>query len=168
MSNELESKSEVSFKGKLTFGYYKKFSFYHVRKKFLLILPILFIALTILFSRIFDTNIILLPLFFSIITASIPIIVFYIRIEGAYYSDSLLKLEQSYVADTDGICIKTEQTNAKFLWSDIIAGKEYKDMFILYVSKIKAIIIPKSFFSKEEDIKHFKSLIIEKLKFFKV
>ena len=164
MSNNL--KEEVSFKGKLTFEDYRKSSFYHSRNRFLKTLLILFISYTLVFwgiyTKRFDTTAILLALSCSIVTEIFLIITTYFRIKSVFYSESLLKLEQNYFANMDGISIKTEQTNALYLWNDIIASKEYKDMFILQVSKIKAMVIPKRYFSSEDDIKCFKSLIIEK------
>ncbi|WP_420796986.1 YcxB family protein [Alkalihalobacterium alkalinitrilicum] len=51
------------------------------------------------------------------------------------------------------------RSNNFFDWSDIHFEREYEMMFLLYISKHKAIILPKRFFELNDDIDLFKIIV---------
>ncbi|WP_066190363.1 YcxB family protein [Gracilibacillus timonensis] len=66
----------------------------------------------------------------------------------------------NYKINGSGITqIISPYTNTYFDWNNIIKGYENEDMFRLYISNNKAIILPKRFFKSKEDIMAFKQLI---------
>ena len=171
MNSEPGNTCEVSFEGNVSLKDYQKANFYHARTRFLWSALIYFVAVLIAVRGIvgyLDALFVLLSLAGAVILILLLILIAYLRVKSAYNSDATRKLRQHYVADLDGISFSTEQSSANLSWNDFIAVKEHKDIFVLYVSKVKILIIPKSFFKSEEDITRFKSLIAENCRTSKV
>ena len=81
------------------------------------------------------------------------------RIRREYKSDRLIKNEIRYMITNDGINQQVKSSNSHLEWNDFIATFEHKDMFRLYISKHKAIVLPKRYFSSNEDRIYFKHIV---------
>jgi hypothetical protein len=82
-----------------------------------------------------------------------------IRAAKEYKSDQLLQNEIFLSVSSEEIQQKVRRSVNHFQWSDILAAHEHKDMFRLYISKNKAILIPMTFFTSKEELEQLKSLI---------
>ena len=80
-----------------------------------------------------------------------------------YDQNPMLKQKMKYVISTNTIRLTSEQLQSKYSWEEIRSTVEYKDMFLLYVTKTSALILPKRYFQTKEDISQFKALLQEKL-----
>lgn len=86
-------------------------------------------------------------------------IVLYYRSTSEYKSDTQIKSEITYIFSGENIYQKKGKSNAHFEWNDIISVYEHQDMYLLYVSKYKAIIVPKRFFVAEGQEELFKQIV---------
>ena len=80
-----------------------------------------------------------------------------------YKSEPSIKGEMTYISSDEGIRLKCESSDAFFKWEEIQKAILVRDMFILYVTIMKAIVIPTRFFDSEEDIDLFKNIISENM-----
>jgi uncharacterized membrane protein (DUF485 family) len=163
----IDENKGITFGGTLSAKEFIRYNFYH-SKKFIILYFWLILLMSLGFLGIkFSGQGIALTLIGSLITVviGIPIfcIVIYFRARKEFNSDQLIKSEIQYVANDDGINQKRGKSNSYFEWNDIISSYEDKELFRLYVSKNKAIIIPKRYFSSEEDLLLFKRLITKHL-----
>ncbi|RIW36070.1 YcxB family protein [Bacillus salacetis] len=84
-----------------------------------------------------------------------------IRAGKEYTSDQLIKNEIFLTISPEEIQQKIRKSVSYFQWSDILSVHEQKDMFRLYISSNKAILIPKTFFKSQDEIEQLRSLIKE-------
>lgn len=82
-----------------------------------------------------------------------------IRAANEYKSDQLIKSEISLILSPQEIEQKIRRSTNYYPWSEIIAAYEHKDMFRLYISKNKAILIPKTFFTSQDEMEQLKELV---------
>ncbi|WP_216828089.1 YcxB family protein [Alkalihalobacterium elongatum] len=54
---------------------------------------------------------------------------------------------------------QTGKSNNFFDWRDIHLAREYEKMFLLYISKHKAIILPTRFFESKDNLDLFKIIV---------
>ncbi|TRM12177.1 YcxB family protein [Lentibacillus cibarius] len=85
-----------------------------------------------------------------------------------YESDRLVKNEASYTFSSEGINQQIRRSNNFFEWSDIRLALEREEMFLLYVSKRKAIILPKRFFGSDDEFDLFKNIVSKNIETSKV
>ncbi|WP_170138910.1 YcxB family protein [Oceanobacillus chungangensis] len=86
------------------------------------------------------------------------------RTQKEYKSDRLIKSDLSYTINKEGINQKVRKSNNYIEWEDIYKFYEKKDMFLAYVSRNKAIILPKRYFNTYDEIVTLKNLVRERLK----
>ncbi|MGD7044819.1 YcxB family protein [Jeotgalibacillus proteolyticus] len=86
-----------------------------------------------------------------------------IRTSREYNSDQLIQKEITYTFTPKEIQQKFDRSVGYFEWNQIQNVHENKDMFRLYVSKAKAIILPKRFFNSNAEIELLKKLVRDKL-----
>ncbi|TFB22898.1 YcxB family protein [Filobacillus milosensis] len=79
-----------------------------------------------------------------------------------YKSDQLIQEEMTLSIGPKGIEQKIRNSKTLFEWKHFIKFKEHPQLFQLYVSKNKALIIPKHFFETDEEIKQFKHEVEER------
>lgn len=157
---------EISISGTLTYAVFKKYNWYHKRKIVIGYFVFAFLCFIYVFSNFVSGVWFLvypIVIFLSLITSGIIslILLFLVfwKARQEYKSDKIIKNEVSFVIDNKGINQKVRSSNANIEWSDILVAKENKDMFRLYISKNKAIVLPKRFFISKEDIHTVKTLI---------
>ncbi|XXM71339.1 YcxB family protein [Lysinibacillus sphaericus] len=81
------------------------------------------------------------------------------RAAKEYKSDQLIQNEIYLTITTEEIQQKVRRSVHHIQWSDILAAHEHQDMFRLYISKNKAILIPTTFFNSPNEIEKLKELI---------
>ncbi|MFD1361408.1 YcxB family protein [Lentibacillus salinarum] len=160
--------NEVSINGKLTYEDIKKYSKYHSQKivvSYFLISAVVSLAvfMLILPVSLYWVCLIYLPISLIISTASTLTLVFLARLNSRreYESDRTAKSEVTYVINNQGILQKRGKSNTHFEWDDIIKAYENKELFRLYISKNKAIVMPKRFFNTKNDVELFKNIVRE-------
>lgn len=157
-------KQSVDFGGALRLEEFIKYNQYHM-KNFNNRFMISSFIFCILFFSLMDLQIGFLSLLFmSLITVVITRFLIInkiteIRSKKEYESDKILQNEIRYIADEDGINQKVKRTNFLFEWEDILLIKKYNDLYCLYVSKNKAIVIPIRYFDSEKEIQIFEKII---------
>lgn len=177
MSNiDIDTNRELSVSGTLTFKEYKKFSSFHTRRwikwlvlsTFILFFPLITYILYNPGDIFYFEKMAAIFLVSSTVSVSISVIFFLyakgiIRIKASreYKSDQLIKNEFTYTFNENGINQKRGKSITYIEWNDIVSIQEYPPMFLIYVSKNKAIVLPKRFFKINEEIKLFKEIIIE-------
>ncbi|WP_085994236.1 YcxB family protein [Oceanobacillus senegalensis] len=178
MENE---NAEMMLTGNITYEDFKKHNAYHTRKfligHFLLEVMVLsalivyfFNEIGIFLSFVFGYSIFLAwisiivvsLLISSVIAVPLTLVLILLlksRVRKEYQSDTQIKRDVSYVISNQGIHQKRGRSNTYFEWGDIVQAYEHKEMFRLYVSKNKAILLPKRFFRTNKDVDVFKNMI---------
>ncbi len=67
-----------------------------------------------------------------------------------YRSDPLMQQEVFYTINAEGIYQKVRKSEMLTRWEDILSIHETKNLFLFYISKNKAIVIPHKFLLKNE------------------
>jgi hypothetical protein len=173
---DLGAKRELSVSGTLTSKEYKKFSSFHTGKWiiwFVISTYILFFSLLsyLLYNPgdIFNFGEMASLLFVSSTLSVLISLLFFLYAKGVirikagreYKSDHLIKNEITYTFSEDGINQKRGRSINYIEWNQIVSIKEYPPMFLIYVSKNKAMVVPKRFFECDEERKLFKKIIKE-------
>ncbi|WP_066190353.1 YcxB family protein [Gracilibacillus timonensis] len=158
---------EIHASGTITYNEFQKYNSYHSKKTVIAISLFSFFSIVLLGIIIADGSyFILVP--FSIILASIVAVIsililvtaFRIRARREYNSDFLMTKEITYTINDNGITQQITKKSHNFIeWNYIVKGYEDDDMFRLYVSRNKAIVLPKRFFTSENDLTIFKKII---------
>ncbi|WP_226681965.1 YcxB family protein [Sutcliffiella horikoshii] len=78
-----------------------------------------------------------------------------------YRSDQLMQQEVFYTINAEGIHQKVRRSEMLTRWEDIFSIHETKNLFLFYISKNKAIVIPQKFLLKSE-MQRLRQLIKEK------
>ncbi|MBA2175984.1 YcxB family protein [Halobacillus locisalis] len=160
----------VSVEGVLSFEEFKTYNHYHTKK----LRRGFFIATLILFTLMIFNVIdaiwftqLFWALVFSLIPAGFIVGVMNLgvhrRSSKLYHSDPKLKKTMTYAFREDGIHLTTEKSYNYFEWSDLVSVYEYEEMFVLYVSKTKAIVLPKRFFETEKQQERFNQFVHERI-----
>lgn len=88
------------------------------------------------------------------------------RVRTTYQQNPLADKEVTYTVTEEGIQLTSEMSQQSIKWDYIIRGQEFSDMFFLFVTDRNAIIVPKIFLKKEEDIVTFRKIVLKKTKKF--
>lgn len=157
-----KSNKGISISGTLTYAEYKKSNWYHIRKIVFGGFVIVFLCLIMTFFDLISDSLIFVTILSFITSGMISLLLvlfLFIRVRNEFKSDNINNSKVSYEMDNKGINKKVRRSNSYIDWSDIFVAKEDKDMFRLYISKNKAIVLPKRFFNSKEEINFFKTLI---------
>ncbi|WP_456275110.1 DUF4870 domain-containing protein [Bacillus sp. AK128] len=153
----------ITFKGTLTFKDFKKYNMFHVRKAMLSMFILSFLLSFLLLSAFIYEDITLTVLINSFIIGVFGLLFLFslnhFQTRKLFYSESFLKLQQVYTVNKEGMILETERSKTYYRWSDVTKSYELEEMFLLYVSKAKAMVIPKTYFFTESDIDTFRSFI---------
>lgn len=157
------SEEHLFFKGTLTFNEFKSYNLFHSRKAIVAMFLLSFLFSFISWWSLFGELLIMSSLLISITGGTIGALLFTLLTmmvaRKNFTSESMLKLEQRFTVNMIGINLQTDKSNATFEWNDILSANEIEKLFILYVAKNKAILIPKRYFSSEEEIESFRLTI---------
>jgi hypothetical protein len=159
--------NEIYAAGTLTYNDYKKHNSYHIKK---MVIGYFFFAFFILICmgllRVSGPLYLIIP-FISVIAGIIAgsitlLLAIGIRIRGRkeFKSDTLITNEIKYTINNNGINQEiNSKSNAFIKWEEILKGYEHGNMLRLYISRNKAIILPKRFFRSNDDLITFKKII---------
>lgn len=81
----------------------------------------------------------------------------------AFRTDAFINRPYGIIINDQGLQINSDHSNFHPLWEDIYRFRITKDAYIIYLSSIKVIILPKRFFNNEIDIKRMNFLIKNKI-----
>ncbi|OIJ14539.1 hypothetical protein BKP35_06590 [Anaerobacillus arseniciselenatis] len=158
----------IIIEGQLTYEEFKQYSEYHTKKilmrYFISVFLIMFIAIYITMFEEFGWFLtVALPL--SITYIGFVFLKFILKMinKRHYDQNPMLKQKMKYVISTKTIRLNSEQLQSKYSWEEIRSTIEYRDMFLLYVTKTSALILPKRYFQTKEDISQFKALLQDRL-----
>jgi len=168
----LTNYEELSIKGTVSLEDFLKYNAYYtnrVLKRYFIYSFIILWAIAILLKMPLPSNSLLL-MFVLIpqgIFALILSFLIFLTLNKAlkrraikeYESDQIIKNEASYTFNNGGINQQIRRSNNFFEWSDIRLALEREEMFLLYVSKRKAIVLPKTFFGSSDEINLFKNIV---------
>jgi hypothetical protein len=167
-------KDTLILRGTLTKKEYKKHGDYHFKK----ILHTIFLSFMIFSFLTFvigtwnaeDLDNVFSYIFFalfSLVLSSVLLIglkiITKLKASREYKSDPLVKKEITYIISSQEIHQKIGKSNNYLEWEQIRTAYENTEMFRLYVSRAKAIVLPKRYFASEEEIKLLKRLITKNL-----
>jgi len=80
-----------------------------------------------------------------------------------FKSDQLMKREHTYHFDESGITQVRGRSHGYYEWSDMLKVKGHKRMFLIYLSKNKAIPLPDRFFKSHMEMDLFKKIVSENM-----
>lgn len=148
-----EKKDVVSVSGVISKEIFKKFLAHHVQALNRRVLTVLLTGLFLYSWLMLD-----LGWFFSLVTCLIILgiikllltMLINFRSAREYKSDRLFQSEVFLTISEDGIQQRRRKSDAFWEWDDILSIHEKKDMFLFYVSKNKAVLLPKSFMVNHE------------------
>ncbi|WP_181438885.1 YcxB family protein [Paenibacillus sambharensis] len=85
------------------------------------------------------------------------------RSRRVYNSDKLLQQEQHFVFTNEHIAFTNATGTGSMAWDDVYKAVETKSHFLIYMGKMRSLIIPKASMSSEADISALRQLIASKL-----
>lgn len=162
----MSNNKRLSIKGTLSLEDFIKYNKYHLNKTVTIYFIICFFILFAIIQGPLSGD-----LFFIIIFAGIPSLIISSllflfaktvnkqRAIKEFNSDQLIKKETMYSFSSEGIEQKIRRSSNYFEWDDFLFAIEREEIFLLYVSKHKAIVLPKSFFSSTNEIVLFKGIV---------
>ncbi|MUV37875.1 hypothetical protein JNUCC1_01681 [Lentibacillus sp. JNUCC-1] len=171
----MSNNASVSAHGALSYEEFKQFQHYHLRlvgligsiTTFVLFAPILFIMMRIIFSDILGMDLLLIEAVLAFILSLVGAVLVYLwfkliiryRSSSEYKSDQDIRNDVFYTFGDDGIHLNRTNSNKYYDWSDVRSIHELQEMYLLYVSKYKAIILPKRFLETDEQKQLLKQII---------
>ncbi|RKD69618.1 YcxB-like protein [Sinobaca qinghaiensis] len=158
---------ECVCQGRLTKKDFITFIFLNRRKElaiqFLLLWATVYFFLYVVngyLSLEFETG---LVLFFSVVIVgtvfSISMMALYFQAGKKYKGDAASEKLHTYSITTSKIIQYREGEHNEYSWEDVYKVVRTWDMFLLYISTNKAIILPFHFFESEKDIQEVKTMI---------
>ncbi|MFS0788906.1 YcxB family protein [Shouchella sp. 1P09AA] len=160
---------EVTMAGTISYKDYKKYASMQQKKVVLGCFAIAMLLFILLILTLIEgtPNLIefmVILMFASIMSffyTTILIILLRWRNRREYKSDQMIKKEVSVTFTAAGVEQKSKRSIAHFEWGDFILVQEGKGLLLLFVSKNKAVIVPKRHFSSELEVMVLKKLIVE-------
>ena len=157
---------ELSLSGKLTLEDFIKYNHYHMNRGLKLYFAVCFLVLFLILQMPMSGSFFLI-LFFAGIPALVLSSLLYVfarqvkkrQAINEYKSDQRIKHTISYTFSTDGVRQVVTKSDNHFEWEDFLELQEHTEMFLLYVSKNKAIVLPKRFFHSSGQMDDFRSKV---------
>ncbi|ADU32150.1 YcxB family protein [Evansella cellulosilytica] len=153
--------------GALTYEDFKKYNELHQRNTYISFFVIASLLTGLLFNQpLSETSLVFrLPmlLFLAVVFATFGTLLLrsliLLRVRNEFKTAKFIKREITYDISDEGITQLTNRSNVTVEWSDILKAHEHPAMFRLYISKNQAHVIPKRFFTSEEDIGVLRTLL---------
>ena len=162
----------VFLEGEYTLQDMKSFFFYWLKKYAFLYFILIFLLLVWVFSvdgkmpiTVYHSETLelllngLLIIVLSIILTSLLIGFFYIRMQIVYRKNERLKRKRTYTINPQGIQIQFKNFDTLFQWYEVTAVTEYKRLILMKTSSSQMILIPKRFFTFENELHSFRELV---------
>lgn len=159
---------EVVATGMLTFKEFRKYNEIHSENYMKWASLIAFLAFSLIIGIPADNEEGLFMALLVVVIVALPgtlLIYFilrlaiYIRAKQEFKSNPGLYKDLTYHFSPEGIRLEQGRSVVYHEWSQILSVRETPAMFILFISKNRAIVAPKRFFSSEEDIRQFQKLL---------
>lgn len=152
--------NEINFIGKLTFKEFRK-SKSHQMRIIVQAAPFLILILGFfIYARNTPLMVsVIISLFYTIVFVILLHIMLLIIYQIQYKTDPILKNERQFSIQKDGLHISTKNSEVFYGWDGLRSACDYKNIYLLYVSALRMIMIPKRFFDKEEEIEAFERLL---------
>jgi hypothetical protein len=141
-----EDKNQVSFYVKLTLDEFMRYNFSLLYSNWIFALFtaygfILFLLQVAVVITLGFASINFFPIFIILISAFIPIIVYFSAKRN--FNNRFIQEEKEYTITENGFFAKSDSINASIKWTDIIKFKKNKKSIYLFVSKNSAFLFPK-------------------------
>lgn len=157
---------ELSLSGKLTLEDFVKYNQYHTNKVLKVYFVICFIVLFFVFQIPMSGDWLPIALFAGLPSLLLSGLIYlytskvkkYQAIKE-YKSDQLIKRDITYTFSSEGVIQITRKSNNRFDWIDFLKAQEYEELFLMYLSRNKAIVLPKRFFRSKTQMENFKHLV---------
>ncbi|QST00982.1 YcxB family protein [Pontibacillus sp. ALD_SL1] len=165
----MEDRESVTVSGTITLDEFKKYQAYHVRRINLSFFFVLLVMFTLMFVSVIDA-IWFVSIWFAALFALVPSGLFLLsvkvfnrnRAKKEFESDAVAHKEMTYTFNEEGVHQKGRRSDNYYEWSDFSSFQETPELFLLYVSKRKAILLPKRFFENQEQQEQFKTIVRER------
>lgn len=164
----MENREPVTVSGSITVDEFKKYQAYHVRRINLSFFFVVLVVFTLMFVSVIDA-IWFISIWFAALFALVPSGLFLLfvktlnryRAKKEFESDPIALNEMTYTFSEEGVHQKVRRSDNYYEWSDFSSFQETPELFLLYVSKRKAILLPKRFFRSNEQQERFRSMVGE-------
>ena len=167
---ENDGLNEIYVHGKLTSKEFIQYNILHTKKfrfRYFWLVYFLLFLLILLDIPFYLTDSLLIT---AVVALFIALLVIWLvkrliirRAAKEYDSDTLIQQEIHITIHQQGITQEIKgRTRSFYEWGNIVKGYESKYLFLLYVSKNKAILLPKRFFRTEADMEQFKRMTNQK------
>lgn len=160
----------IHVSGKLTMKDFIKYNHYHLGRLLKVYFVFCFIILFLIFQIPMSGDFMLIVLFAGGPSLLLSGMLYYFakltrrhQAVKEYKSDQLIKHTISYTFDSTGIKQNVRKSNNQYEWADFLKAREHKEMFLLYLSKNKAIVLPKRFFQTDDWMERFKTLVSQNM-----
>ncbi|MGD6802187.1 YcxB family protein [Rossellomorea vietnamensis] len=173
--NSMQYQDPLIVSGSITKKDFINHNRYHIKKfnrRVLLLSFILFMAYFVINSWNFIEDLldwtfsIVLGLIFALFFSSVLFWQLIIRLRAGkeYKSDQLLQNEITYIFSSEELQQKIRKSSNYFEWHDFLIIYERPDMFQLFISRNKAILLPKNHFRSKAEEEKLKKLISENVR----
>ncbi|WP_185819643.1 DUF4870 domain-containing protein [Salibacterium salarium] len=159
------TEKEMAFSGTLTVEDLKKFNLYHMKRRYILMATLMFFAMMIIFAD-WTSSMITLVMMSIGLAAALPLLVSYLQNRNLYKlfrEDPGLAERQHYATEKEGLKQETNRSVTFYRWNEIKKIIEHNEMFLLYITREKAIVIPKRYFTLEEEQSKFWEMVNERV-----
>lgn len=158
------TKEKVSFNVQLKEKEYSYFSLYSKYKIIIVMLICIWIISMVYFSILTEITFVATILLSAGITLLVflPLLFFLVvhQAKNNYKKDPALKKNSGVEISNQGITLTTSDKEVLAEWKYFYSIRELKNLFILYYSASKAIVLPKRVFHSKDDIELFKKLFL--------
>lgn len=160
----MNKNESVSFGVQLKEKEYSYFSLYSKYKIIIVMLICIWIISMVYFSILTEIPFVATILLSAGITLLVflPLLFFLVvhQAKNNYKKDPALKENSGVEISNQGITLTTSDKDVLAEWKYFYSIKELKNLFILYYSSSKAIVLPKRVFHSKDDIELFKKLFL--------
>ncbi len=160
----------------MTLDDYKLFNSLHTKRTLRIISLLYFVLIFVVFAWTTSSGLenaldVVIVTVFNLIFSSVATLLLFLlakvvlRWRGIkeFKSDQLMKRDYTYHFDENGITQFRGRSTSYFEWTDILKVQGQKRIFLIYLSKNKAIPLPERFFKSQVDIDSFKKVVTENM-----
>lgn len=161
---------ELSLSGTLTLDDFIKYNYYHLNKTLKLYYIFCFIVLFLVFQIPMSGNWLPIVIWAGFPSLLLSSLLYYAvkkmkrhQAIKEYRSDQLIKKSITYRFSEEEVIQVVRKSKNHFEWNDFLKAQEHVDMFLLYLSKNKAIVLPKRFFDSRNQLEHFRVIVLKNI-----
>ncbi|TGA97796.1 YcxB family protein [Sporolactobacillus shoreae] len=152
--------NDINFIGKLTFKEYRQARSHKMRMiDWIATLLILILGFLIYAKNTPLIASVIISLFYTLVFVVLLQMMLWIIYRIQFKTDPILRNERCFSVQKDGLHVSTKNSEVFYGWDGLRSACDYKNIYLLYVSALRMIMIPKRFFDKEEEIEAFECLL---------